>query len=75
MIFLPATFVATFMSMNLFNWHADVSKGESVLSPWWYAYFALAIPLTLAVLSVYCCWTPIIRSFQRVRMKDPRHIV
>ncbi|KAK3342157.1 hypothetical protein B0T25DRAFT_586193 [Lasiosphaeria hispida] len=47
MVFLPATFVATFMSMGLFNWHPR--EDEEVMSPYWWIYFAVAGGLTALV--------------------------
>ncbi|KAK0648507.1 hypothetical protein B0T16DRAFT_408321 [Cercophora newfieldiana] len=51
MLFLPATFVATFMSMGLFEWHPK--DGERVLSNYWWIYFLVAGVLTLGVFLVY----------------------
>ncbi|KAK0715322.1 hypothetical protein B0H67DRAFT_537688 [Lasiosphaeris hirsuta] len=55
MVFLPATFVATFMSMGLFNWHPD--EGKEIMSPFWWIYFAVAGGLTLIVFLVYFFWS------------------
>ncbi|KAK0610882.1 hypothetical protein B0T14DRAFT_607077 [Immersiella caudata] len=55
MVFLPATFVATFMSMGLFNWHAK--EDEAVMSRYWWVYLAVAGGLTLFVLLTYRYWS------------------
>ncbi|KAK4447296.1 hypothetical protein QBC34DRAFT_496178 [Podospora aff. communis PSN243] len=61
MVFLPATFVATFMSMGLFDWHPEADA--SVMSPYWWVYFAVAGGLTLFVFLLYFFWSPITHAW------------
>ncbi|KAK0752897.1 hypothetical protein B0T18DRAFT_395581 [Schizothecium vesticola] len=71
MVFLPATFVGTFMSMGLFNWQPK--DGDSVLSPWWYIYFVVTGGLTTLVFVVYLYWPRVaVVIFSR---KQDRHVV
>ena len=48
---IPELPTQTFMSMGLFEWHPE--EGQNVISPWWYVYFAVSIPLTIFVLGLY----------------------
>lgn len=52
--FLPGTFVASFFSMSMFNWQA--SGNDPVLSSRFWIYWAVTLPLTLLVLSVWLSW-------------------
>ncbi|KAF2752005.1 hypothetical protein M011DRAFT_13031 [Sporormia fimetaria CBS 119925] len=57
MIFLPPTFVATFFSMSMFNWTPNNdSPSDSVASSYLWVYWAVAIPLTAAVLVLWRYW-------------------
>ena len=47
MAFLPATFVSTLFSANLFTLDADAA---------WRVYVAVVIPLTLLTLGIWGCW-------------------
>jgi Mg2+ and Co2+ transporter CorA len=53
MLFLPATFVATFFSMSVFDWQA--STGDFVSDRIW-IYFAITIPLTALVFAIWRFW-------------------
>lgn len=53
MVFLPATFVATFMAVPIFDWAPSDGERASGL---WYVYFAISVPLTVIVLGFYCWW-------------------
>ncbi|KAH7087012.1 hypothetical protein FB567DRAFT_629057 [Paraphoma chrysanthemicola] len=49
--FLPGTFVSSFFSMDMFDWQA--SKGTSVISSRFWIYWAVTVPLTILVLSIW----------------------
>lgn len=49
--FLPGTAVASFFSMQMFNW--SPGPGQSVSSPYLWIYFVVTIPLTGMV---YAAW-------------------
>lgn len=51
MVFLPGTAVASFFSINMFNW--SPSSGQGVVSRYLWIYFVAAIPLTAMVLAVW----------------------
>ncbi|KAJ2902947.1 protein kinase [Zalerion maritima] len=53
MVFLPATFVATFMSVPIVNW--EPAEGDTT-SPLFYVFFAISCPLTLVVVLAYFWW-------------------
>ncbi|KAL8823311.1 MAG: hypothetical protein Q9191_005976 [Dirinaria sp. TL-2023a] len=53
-VFLPGTFISSFFSMGMFDWQAP--SGDSVLSSRFWVYWAVTIPLTLAVLSIWLVW-------------------
>ncbi|KAL4734451.1 hypothetical protein BDV11DRAFT_54807 [Aspergillus similis] len=52
--FLPATFVATFFSMPLFDW--DKSSINHVATRHFWVFWALAGPLTLATMAGIVAW-------------------
>lgn len=52
--FLPGTFVASFFSMSMFNWQA--AGTDPVLSSRFWIYWAVTLPLTLLVFSVWFFW-------------------
>ena len=54
-IYLPGTFVATFFSMDMFDWNAK--EGNQIASKWLWIYFVVSIPLTVAILILWWMWT------------------
>ncbi|KAK4232022.1 hypothetical protein QBC38DRAFT_464136, partial [Podospora fimiseda] len=50
-LFLPATFVSTLFSMPLWNW--EVSTVSEAPSSHFWLYWAVAIPLTIVIMSVF----------------------
>lgn len=58
-VFLPSTFVATFFSMDMFNWDfTDSGKASSsTVSPKIWIYFVTALPLTIITLLVWLLWS------------------
>ncbi|EMD00642.1 hypothetical protein BAUCODRAFT_43050, partial [Baudoinia panamericana UAMH 10762] len=48
MLFLPGTAVASFFSIQMFNWNAGDSR--QIASPWVWVYFVIAVPLTTGVM-------------------------
>lgn len=55
LVFLPGTAVASFFSMNgMFNW--SPAAGERIASPYLYVFFAVTVPLTLLVYSLWLWW-------------------
>ena len=55
MVFLPGTFVATIFSMVFFQVEQD-NKHALKVSPNWWLYVVVTIPLTAAVLMVWIIW-------------------
>lgn len=55
MIFLPATAVATFFSMAMFNWNSG--NGGGLASHWLWIYFVVTIPLTGLVMAAWWRWS------------------
>ncbi|KAK8087681.1 hypothetical protein PG997_002642 [Apiospora hydei] len=55
MVFLPGTFVATFLSMPLFDWNADTG-GTPSSSPFQWIYWATTMPLTIAFMVGWWVW-------------------
>ncbi|KAK8043818.1 hypothetical protein PG994_012656, partial [Apiospora phragmitis] len=55
MIFLPGTFVATFLSMPFFDWNADTG-GSPSSSPFQWIYWATTMPLTIALMVGWRVW-------------------
>jgi len=53
--FLPATFVASFFAMPLFDW--DVDPGGTVFEPRFYIYWAVTAPLTVITMIIWLSWT------------------
>ncbi|KAH9844576.1 hypothetical protein Tdes44962_MAKER07273 [Teratosphaeria destructans] len=51
--FLPGTFVASFFSIQMFQW--DIPDGSSV-SPYLWVYFVVTIPLTIVVYLLWVWW-------------------
>ncbi|KAF2113209.1 hypothetical protein BDV96DRAFT_119380 [Lophiotrema nucula] len=56
LIFLPGTFVATFFSIDFFDFGPD--NGGAKVSKWIWVYFVVTIVLTLAVLAVWRLVSP-----------------
>ncbi|KAL4980885.1 hypothetical protein BDW66DRAFT_123404 [Aspergillus desertorum] len=50
-IFLPATFIASFFSMGMFDWQAP--KGSRIVTPRLWIYWAITIPLTVVVAAIW----------------------
>ncbi|KAL6231866.1 hypothetical protein BDW75DRAFT_219017 [Aspergillus navahoensis] len=50
-IFLPATFIASFFSMGMFDWQAP--EGGRVVTPRLWIYWATTVPLTLIVAAIW----------------------
>ncbi|KAL5043617.1 hypothetical protein BDW71DRAFT_117924 [Aspergillus fruticulosus] len=50
-IFLPATFIASFFSMGMFDWQAP--EGSRVVTPHLWIYWAITVPLTLIVTAIW----------------------
>ena len=51
MVFLPGTAIASFFSMNMFDW--ATSDGSHLASKWLWIYFIITVPLTGLVLGVW----------------------
>lgn len=54
MFFLPATFVAAFFAMPLFDWSAP--HGSEVVNSRFWIYWVVTVPGTLIVLGVWRVW-------------------
>lgn len=56
-LFLPGTSIATLFSMGMFYWQDDASGlGRSTVSAQFWLYWAVTVPLTLAVMTGWFCW-------------------
>ncbi|KAI3574965.1 hypothetical protein IWW34DRAFT_883276 [Fusarium oxysporum f. sp. albedinis] len=56
MVFLPATFVSTFLSMGFFQWTKEDGEGNEMLSPYFWVYIVVAVGLTIfTMLIFYVC--------------------
>lgn len=67
-IFLPATFIATLFSMSMFDWQADSSS--AVLSPEFWIFWVVSVPLSVAVLAAWWCFWDLSRTYYAERFKD-----
>lgn len=67
-IFLPATFIATLFSMSMFDWQAD--SGSAVLSPEFWIFWVVSVPLSIAVLAAWWCFWDLSRTHYAERFKD-----
>lgn len=57
MVFLPATFVATFFSMGFFQFRQDSKNHVHIsVAPEWWLYLAVTLPLTAGVLGAWNGW-------------------
>lgn len=58
-VFLPGTYVATLLSINMFDWGAADRRETSSLtiSPSMWIYWAITIPLTLVTFLVWMFWS------------------
>lgn len=54
MFFLPATFVAAFFAMPLFDWSA--ARGSDVVNSRFWIYWVVTVPGTLVVLALWRAW-------------------
>ncbi|KAF3765415.1 hypothetical protein M406DRAFT_67859 [Cryphonectria parasitica EP155] len=56
--YLPGTFVATLFSMGMFNWKANDGSGSSSssISPDFWIYWAVTVPLTIVTLVGWAIW-------------------
>ncbi|KAF9880188.1 hypothetical protein CkaCkLH20_02142 [Colletotrichum karsti] len=66
-IFLPGASIATLFSMELFNWSPE--NGESTVNPRFWIFWAVAVPLTLVVLTVWLLWLKMHRRREERRSK------
>jgi Mg2+ and Co2+ transporter CorA len=55
MVFLPATFVATFFSMGFFHFGVN-DNVQLKVAPLWWLYLVVTIPLTVMVLVAWVWW-------------------
>ncbi|RGP60995.1 hypothetical protein FSPOR_10309 [Fusarium sporotrichioides] len=60
MVFLPATFVSTFFSMDFFKWSEEDSKNQNLISPYFWVYVVVAIGLTVMTMSIF--YTCVLRA-------------
>jgi Mg2+ and Co2+ transporter CorA len=63
MTFLPATFLAALFAMPSLDW-----KGEKVISPRFWVYWAYTIPMTMLVFGVWLCITERQRLIRWLKM-------
>ncbi|KAF2112264.1 hypothetical protein BDV96DRAFT_525022 [Lophiotrema nucula] len=62
-LFLPPTFIATLFSMSMFDWQTDgkahssnLDEGTKIVSRRFWIYWAISVPLTIAVLLTWRTW-------------------
>lgn len=59
-VYLPATFVATLFSMDMFSWPGTSNKGNEtsslVASPSIWIYWVVAVPLTVITILIWVIW-------------------
>jgi Mg2+ and Co2+ transporter CorA len=59
-IYLPATFVATLFSMDMFSWPGTSNKSNEtsslVASPSIWIYWVVAVPLTVITILIWVVW-------------------
>lgn len=67
-VFLPATFIATLFSMSMFDWQAD--SGSAVLSPEFWIFWVVSVPLSIAVLAAWWCFWDLSRTHYAAKFKD-----
>ncbi|QPC72154.1 hypothetical protein HYE68_002906 [Fusarium pseudograminearum] len=60
MIFLPATFVSTFFSMDFFQWSEEDGKNQELISSYFWVYIVVAIGLTVLTMSIF--YTCVLRT-------------
>ncbi|CAF3621925.1 unnamed protein product [Fusarium graminearum] len=60
MIFLPATFVSTFFSMDFFQWSGEDGKNQELISSYFWVYIVVAIGLTVLTMSIF--YTCVLRT-------------
>lgn len=69
-VFLPATFLATFFSMSMFDWDANNSSSPKVSKYIW-VYWVIAIPMTVVVMFL---WVWLSRLENRNPVKRSRRV-
>ncbi|KAI1870654.1 uncharacterized protein JN550_005197 [Neoarthrinium moseri] len=83
--YLPGTFVATLFSMGMFDWQANSSGDDSqqsrhsAVSPDFWIYWAVAVPLTILTLAGWAFWWRVekqrfIRDFQHAVADRPQRL-
>jgi Mg2+ and Co2+ transporter CorA len=60
MIFLPATFVSSFFSMDFFQWSGEEGKSQELISSYFWVYVVVAIGLTVLTMSIF--YTCVLRA-------------
>ncbi len=56
-LFLPATYIASVFSMTFFNWQSAGGGDDApVVAPMLWIYFAITVPVTLAIVSFLVWW-------------------
>ena len=64
-VFLPGTFVASMFSMSMFDWQANE---VSQITPRFWIYWAVTLPLTLATVCAWYAWNN--RRAALIRSRD-----
>lgn len=67
-IFLPATFIATLFSMSMFDWQP--SSGSSSVSPYFWIFWAVSVPLSAVVLAAWWCFWDLSRTHYASKFQD-----
>ena len=66
-VFLPGTYIATLFSITMFDWYpsngtnsspssAETSSHQGEISPKFWIYWAITVPLTIAVIAIWRVW-------------------
>jgi hypothetical protein len=59
-------------SMSMFNWQADGSNGDQIMSKYIWVYFVVTVPLTMIVLLVWIMWVKWSGKKQKERWAEYR---
>lgn len=69
--YLPGTFIATLFSMGMFSWQSSKDVERTSVSPDFWVYWAVTVPLTIITLTGWAVWW----KFEKYRFdRDVPHV-
>ena len=68
MVFLPGTYVSALFAVPLFRWDAPPGQPVVVQDRFWY-YWAVTVPLTVAVLLLWMAWEHLVQTLEGTRKR------